>query len=138
MYGIALLAAASPPDTSWYGNTRHGEGFVNVKDFGAMGDGVADDTQAIQEAIDSNRLQERLPPPPTQRPFAPPRRAVVYLPPGTYAVSDTISLWFFTHLRVSMCTPEYTISRFEPKLCTLCILGLTVCYILRGNANRFF
>eukprot|EP00729_Bicosta_minor_P015098 gene15098-31094_t len=105
MYGIALLAAASPPDTSWYGNTRHGEGFVNVKDFGAMGDGVADDTQAIQEAIDSNRLQERLPPPPTQRPFAPPRRAVVYLPPGTYAVSDTISLWFFTHLRASALKP---------------------------------
>jgi hypothetical protein len=23
---------------------------------------------------------------------------VVYLPPGTYALSDTVSLWFFTHL----------------------------------------
>ena len=45
---------------------------VSVLDFGAVGDGVTDDTAAIQEAIDTV-----------------PAGAVVYFPPGTYAVSQT-------------------------------------------------
>jgi hypothetical protein len=49
---------------------------LNVKDFGAKGDGVSDDTLAIQKAIDS-----------TNRDFQ-----IVYLPKGTYLVSDTIQL----------------------------------------------
>ena len=100
-------SSPAPADTSWYGNTHHGEGFVNVKDsqFGAKGDGVTDDTAALQLAINHNRLQAGLPPAPTQRPFAPPSRAVVYLPPGTYVVSDTLVLWFFTHLRGSTLDP---------------------------------
>ena len=100
-------SSPAPVDTSWYGTTHHGEGFVNVKDaqFGAKGDGVTDDTAALQLAINHNRLQAGLPPAPTQRPFAPPSRAVVYLPPGTYVVSDTVVLWFFTHLRGSTLDP---------------------------------
>jgi hypothetical protein len=49
-------------------------GAVNVKDkpFGAVGDGIADDTKAIQRAIDSHEI--------------------VFLPKGTYAVSKTIQL----------------------------------------------
>jgi hypothetical protein len=46
---------------------------VSVKDFGAVGDGVTDDTAAIQAAIDSNSGD-------------------VYFPTGTYKVSDTISV----------------------------------------------
>jgi hypothetical protein len=49
---------------------------VNVKDFGAKGDGLTDDTLAIQKAIDS-----------TSRDYQ-----VVYFPQGTYLVSDTIQL----------------------------------------------
>lgn len=45
---------------------------VNVKDFGAVGDGATDDTEAIQSAID-------------QTP-----RGEVYLPKGTYVVSKTL------------------------------------------------
>jgi hypothetical protein len=45
---------------------------VNVKDFGAVGNGVADDTAAIQAAIGSNK--------------------VVYFPRGTYIVTSGISL----------------------------------------------
>ncbi len=30
----------------------HGYGFFNVRDFGAAGNGIADDTRPIQEAID--------------------------------------------------------------------------------------
>lgn len=49
--------------------------FVNVKDFGAMGDGTTDDTAAIQAAIDS------LDGPGT-----------VFLPAGIYKISSTIIL----------------------------------------------
>lgn len=98
-------AKAKAADSSWYAHSHHGPEFVNVLDFGAKADGITDDTAAIQRAIDHNRLQSGLPPPPTARPFAPPRRAVVYLPPGTYALSDTLKLWFFTQLRGSSVHP---------------------------------
>jgi len=53
---------ALPPSAQW----------ANVRSFGARGDGKADDTAAIQKAIDSRR--------------------VVYLPLGFYLVNDTIRL----------------------------------------------
>ena len=46
---------------------------VSVKDFGAVGDGVADDTAAFQDALDS--LQP------------------IYIPPGTYLITDTLKLY---------------------------------------------
>jgi hypothetical protein len=46
--------------------------WASVRSFGAVGDGVADDTAAVQKAIDANR--------------------VVYLPQGFYLVQDTIRL----------------------------------------------
>lgn len=48
--------------------------FVSVKDFGAVGDAVADDTAAIQAAIDSLT-----------------NGGTVYFPPGTYIVTSTIA-----------------------------------------------
>ena len=47
---------------------------VSVKDFGAVGDGVTDDTAAIQLAVDSAGTSG------------------VYLPKGTYKVSDKINI----------------------------------------------
>jgi hypothetical protein len=70
-YKTAPLAAKSapqrvltalPPTTEW----------ANVRTFGARGDGRADDTAAIQKAIDTHR--------------------VVYLPQGFYMVNDTIRM----------------------------------------------
>jgi hypothetical protein len=56
------VIAALPPTTEW----------ANVHSFGALGDGMKDDTAAIQKAIDSSR--------------------VVYLPLGFYIVSQTIHM----------------------------------------------
>lgn len=47
---------------------------VSVKDFGAVGDGVADDTIAIQAAINNSH------------------RKVVYFPSGIYKVTDTLNI----------------------------------------------
>ena len=44
---------------------------ANVKDYGAIGDGMTDDTAAIQAALKANRY--------------------IYLPRGTYLVSDTLT-----------------------------------------------
>lgn len=48
---------------------------VSVKDFGAVGNGVADDTAAIQAAIDAVGIAGG---------------GIVWLPPGTYKVSATL------------------------------------------------
>ncbi len=53
-----------------------GTGMTNVRDYGAVGDGVTDDTQAIRNAINAGSAGVA---------------RVVYLPDGTYKVSDTIS-----------------------------------------------
>lgn len=50
--------------------------WVNVKDHGAVGDGVTDDTAAIQEAIDSLSGDP----------------GVIYLPSGTYLVASTLAI----------------------------------------------
>jgi hypothetical protein len=50
----------------------HMDTWVNVKDFGAMGDGKTDDTQAIKEAIAKHKN--------------------VYLPTGWYRITETLKL----------------------------------------------
>lgn len=49
---------------------------TNVVEFGAYGDGIADDTLAISQAIEHANLTNKL----------------VYIPAGTYLISDTITL----------------------------------------------
>lgn len=51
---------------------------INVKDFGAKGDGVTDDTESIQAAIDSIRYSKV--------------SKSVYLPCGKYFISKTINI----------------------------------------------
>ena len=61
----------------WYENIKHGigsstSGYRNVKNFGAKGDGVTDDSAAIQKAINGGGS------------------GIVYLPAGTYLVNSAI------------------------------------------------
>ncbi|TFW15708.1 gluconolaconase [Duganella callida] len=69
--GAALksLPAARAPVMRTLPSTRQ---WASVRSYGAVGDGVTDDTAAVQKAIDANR--------------------VVYLPQGFYMVQDTIRM----------------------------------------------
>ncbi|KAM6513794.1 hypothetical protein FALCPG4_015007 [Fusarium falciforme] len=66
--------------------------FRNVRDFGAVGNGLADDTKAIKRALlDGRRCGEKCHGSTT-------KNAIIYFPPGTYRVSSTIPLPFGTQV----------------------------------------
>ena len=63
-----------------------------MKDYGAVGDGVHDDTDAINKAIsDGNRCGQDCG-------SSTMLQAVVYFPAGTYLVSYSIVAYYFTQL----------------------------------------
>ncbi|KAL2885193.1 exo-beta-1,3-glucanase Exg0 [Ceratocystis lukuohia] len=66
--------------------------FRNVKDFGAKGDGLADDTAAINDAISSGNRCGLKCDPSTVTP------AIIYFPPGTYRVSAPIVMYYYSHM----------------------------------------
>lgn len=72
-----------------YGRLSHGQGFRNVREFGAKGDGATDDTQAFLRALETGRGGKG------QREKKP---ASVYVPSGTYVISDTLIVWRMTLL----------------------------------------
>lgn len=88
----AARAAPAPPppaDSSWYGRAAHpSAAWRSVAAFGAVGDGVHDDTRAFQAALDAARGASGAKAP-----------AVVYVPPGDYLISDTLRVWGFTTVR---------------------------------------
>ncbi|MDB9315396.1 glycosyl hydrolase family 28-related protein [Spirulina sp. CS-785/01] len=51
-------------------------GVINVKDYGAKGDGVTDDTEAFRKALSRTEIANE--------------RKIIYVPKGTYVVSDTL------------------------------------------------
>jgi len=61
--------------TDSYGRITDYNQFVNVKAYGAVGDDIADDTTAIQNAINAT-----------------PQYGTVVIPPGTYKISSGINL----------------------------------------------
>jgi hypothetical protein len=80
------LASFNPNATSY-------EIFRNVKDFGAKGDGLTDDTAAIQRAItEGNRCTPGYCESTTTTP------AVVYFPGGTYVISASIIDYYYTQV----------------------------------------
>ncbi|SPO00585.1 probable beta-1,3 exoglucanase precursor [Cephalotrichum gorgonifer] len=66
--------------------------FRNVKEFGAVGDGVADDTKAINDAV---TLGSRCGQGCDSSTVTP---AIVYFPPGTYRVTAPIIPYYYTQL----------------------------------------
>ena len=97
-FAAPASAAASSGCSWWYETTAHGSAFRNVRDFGALGNGLHDDTAAIQAAINFHQTSG------AGLGLAP-SAAIVYLPPGDYVISDTIVLWFYSHLVGSAACP---------------------------------
>ena len=93
---FAARASARAACTWWYETTPHGSGpasaFRSALDFGAVGDGVTDDTAALLRALNGNQTGS------TGSGLAKSAR-VVYLPAGTYLIRDTLVLWFWTTLQ---------------------------------------
>lgn len=73
LYGDGTIHDVDPLPTG----AGAGSGVVSVKDFGAVGNGIADDTVAIQEAIDSLNQGGSL-----------------YFPKGEYKITDTLDVIF--------------------------------------------
>lgn len=63
---------------------------ISVKDFGAVGDGVTDDTAAIQAAINAYKS--------TGSGAQPNKTSLIYVPPGTYLISAPINVYGGTQL----------------------------------------
>lgn len=79
--GAASLFAAPKPSVAGSVSDKDDPAIFNVVAFGAKGDGVADDTDAIQRAIDAagNYARGKVS-----------KGGVVYLPAGVYLVSRTL------------------------------------------------
>ncbi|KAJ2974245.1 hypothetical protein NQ176_g6160 [Zarea fungicola] len=106
--GDSELTKRSPPGTgaSWWMETIHHDGkvpfggssndgykvFRNVKDYGAVGDGKADDTDAITKAMsDGNRCG-------ADCGSSTIKPAIVYFPAGSYRVRQTIPMFYNTQV----------------------------------------
>lgn len=80
------LVGSDNQGTNFSGWIRQYSGAVNIKWFGAVGDGVTDDTVHIQNAID----------------FALPTQSIVSFDSGIYLVTDTINIYTGTQIQGNM------------------------------------
>ena len=74
--GVVSAAVSSQPAAMRTIAFPADAGMLSVRDFGAKGDGVADDTKALQAALNKARGH----------------MMTAYLPAGTYLVSDTVGI----------------------------------------------
>ena len=104
--------------------------FVSVRDFGAVGDGSHDDTEAIQRALD--------------RPLGTAgaggggssTHRTIYFPAGNYVITDTIKLPPFTRMQGEGKTSTTIIARTIPRKATVYDTGdeLTSTYLTDTGA----
>ncbi|KAF9049241.1 glycoside hydrolase family 55 protein [Hymenopellis radicata] len=105
-----LTGTAAPSDPYWLESLKHQgtaafnanpasyQVFRNVKDFGAVGDGVTDDTAAINSAISSGSRCGGANGVVTACNSTTITPALVYFPSGTYLVSTPIIAYYYTQL----------------------------------------
>ena len=89
---LALAAVALPASaTSWWTTTPHvsiGSASLNVRNFGAMGNGVTDDTAAIQAAVNA----------------LPASGGTIVVPAGTYMINALKAVNLRSHTRLLLDT----------------------------------
>lgn len=87
----ANTAVAGSPTVRTLGSIL--DDYLNVKDYGAVGDGFTDDTAAIQAAISDEWARV------ANLPYSPYlSRNTIYFPAGTYLISSPIALYPYTTL----------------------------------------
>ncbi|KAH9219718.1 pectate lyase superfamily protein-domain-containing protein [Leptodontidium sp. 2 PMI_412] len=90
--GTYWMGSLSRKGTVPWGNDPSYKVFRNVLDYGAVGDGITDDTKAITRAMSNGtRCGEKCNGSTT-------KNAIVYFPPGTYLISTTIAMPFGTQV----------------------------------------
>lgn len=102
-YGIIPGTSATSTDQITYDQggpgsaprllTSHLQDYVSVKDFGAVGDGLTDDTAAIQAAVDYCKTTDRTEGIPTT-----PVKNSVLFPAGTYLVSASLNITSYLNI----------------------------------------
>ncbi|KAJ7261315.1 exo-beta-1,3-glucanase [Mycena haematopus] len=118
--------AAFNPDPSTY------QVFRNVKDFGAKGDGVTDDTSAINSAISSGNRCQGGASVCNSTTITP---AVVFFPQGTYLVSDAIVSLYYTQLIGDATNPPTLLA--APSFTAFAVIDADP-YIPGGSGAQFY
>jgi polygalacturonase len=95
--GYEAVTGSSPSSPTTRSLQEKLDDFVNVRDYGALGDGVADDTESIQRALSDLYTRD----------LNPAVRRILYFPAGKYLISDTIKI------------PPYATLQGEGKNCTI-------------------
>ena len=122
--GTKGLILTSSNGVSWngksyvYGNTdtvrtlqKKLDDFVNVKDFGAQGDGTSDDTESINRALYEIYC----------RTLSPASRKKLYFPAGTYIVSDGIRVPSYAILQGEGSNNSIIVQTADPSLVSYAI-----------------
>ncbi len=93
--GAPLIAMSDDADNLTVAGTLEQDHVLDVRWYGAAGDGIADDTAEIQAAIAAAAV-------------APGYGATVYFPPGVYLISATLVTADYVRLRGSFSQINYT------------------------------